>query len=416
MNMKRRWLVGFVAFYFFLLISSAARAQPLFWQAKSIEATVANADLVFIAKIVELGGEDEIDAAQAREVTVAVERALKLPLGESYDRLSLHMRHPRAGLVDWRNQAHRLLLAVGGDGLGTAEAIDLDDRNLEVFSADLTLLRDPEAVIRLAEETARRIPGAIRRLHTFPLTVPSDVASKTQWAKYSGVFAIVPVDDRLEKRAHEYLQSDNYSRRNEGALALQYFKSDENIALLKALLDDPGWGYLRHAEYNEGIEVRHFGVRYDAFRILKSWDVQVEKPVVREEVEKLGSVTLECFSNKSAVDEGEIKALSKFEKLEDLILRNSPLTDDQLKAVAGLTNLQSLSLDGTRVTDAGLKELSALTRLRYLGLAGTRVTDAGLKELARFKSLRKLCLTNTQTTDEGIDELRRLRPDLEIEQ
>ena len=96
----------------------------------------------------------------------------------------------------------------------------------------------------------------------------------------------VPVDERLEARGHEFIKSDQYMRWGEGARALRYFKSDENIARLKGLLDDPGWSYLHHPDQNDGLEVRLYGVRDDAFQTLKSWEVDVPKPVIREEIQR----------------------------------------------------------------------------------------------------------------------------------
>lgn len=412
--MKTLCLKSLVALGVLASVAVQANAQPLFRHVDSIESTVANADLVFIAKIVELGVEIQADGNVMSAATLAVEQRLKPRLGEMHERFRVNFRKPGAVLADWRDRAHRLLVAAGGELSGTAEAIDLADENLQVFSADLTLLRDPEAIIRLAKETVNRIPAAIKRLHTFNLALPNEVIEGTEWVKWSGVFVSVPADERLEARALGYLDSDDYSRRHEGVLALQYFKADENIARLRRLLNDPGWGELRRAEENHGIEVRHYGVRYDAFRILKSWGIEAARPVFREEIEKLGSVTAEDFSNR-AVTDAEIKALARFENLEALFFWNSPVTNDQLKSVGELKNLRDLCLDGTQVTDAGMKELKGLTHLRYLGLGGTKVSDAALTELVRFKSLRKLRLTGTRTTDKGIADLLRLRPDIDLE-
>ena len=164
--------------------------------------------------------------------------------------------------------------------------IALTDEPLEILTADFQLLRDPEAVIRIAKETVSRFPAGVRRVHTFPVSVPREVVIGTKWESSGGLELAVPVDERLEKRAQDGILSANFLTREESARALRYFKSDENVARVKTLLNDPGWGYFKHPSQNNGIEVRHYGVREAAFGTLKSWGVNVEKPVIREEVRK----------------------------------------------------------------------------------------------------------------------------------
>ena len=71
------------------------------------------------------------------------------------------------------------------------------------------------------------------------------------------------------------LGSESYQER-EGGQALRYSKSDENATQIKALLNDPGWAYLHHAQENNGVEVRIYGVRDAAYKSLKSWGVDVD--------------------------------------------------------------------------------------------------------------------------------------------
>jgi hypothetical protein len=219
----------------------------------------------------------------------------------------------------------------------------------------------------------------------------------------------------LEKWAHEFIRIDDYMRRGEAARALRYFKSDDNIARVKSLLDDPKWVYARRAEENEGLEVRLYPVRQDAYVTLQYWGVAAEEPKIREETWKPDRVQSIGLSNQK-VTAAELKSLARFENLQDLSLWNVELTHEALCDLAALKNLRALYLGGTNLTDGGLKHLAHLSRLRYLDLRGTKITDQGLKQLAEFKSLQKLDLKRAQVTDEGVAELRRLRPDLKIEQ
>ena len=167
--------------------------------------------------------------------------------------------------------------------------IELAPGKMEVMTADLRLLRDPEAVIRAARETARRMPVGVKRIHTHRLKVPRKVVAGTKWEPYydTGGFLqlSVPLDKQLEKRAHDYIRSKSGPKRAEGARALRYFKSDENIARVRPLLDDRTPTYVQPAYENKG-EMRLYGVRHAAYETLKSWGIDVKKPVIREEVRK----------------------------------------------------------------------------------------------------------------------------------
>jgi hypothetical protein len=135
----------------------------------------------------------------------------------------------------------------------------------------------------------RRTPAGVRRIHTFGLKVPRELVGGTEWEKYYGtgghLVLSVPADGRLEKRAWDYLRSENFSTRAEGARALRYFKSDENVARVKPLLKDPGRYIREHAEEGKGSEAVYV-VRYAAYETLKAWGIDVEKPVLREDVPK----------------------------------------------------------------------------------------------------------------------------------
>jgi Leucine-rich repeat (LRR) protein len=171
---------------------------------------------------------------------------------------------------------------------------------------------------------------------------------------------------------------------------LRFFKSDENIARLKMLLDDPDSGYLRHPVNNMGVEVRQYSVRKEAFETLEQWGVRVKKPIIRVETYRPEEVTIVSWSKKRLAD-GDLKRLVRFE------------------------NLAILLLNDTNVTDASLKELTGLKKLRELRLSLTKVTDAGIKQLAELPNLQYLSVVHTKVTDNGVAELRKLRPDLKIE-
>jgi hypothetical protein len=288
--MQAAWLRSLVAVGVSLVASVQAQAQPLFGYAESIETTVANADLVLIGRIAAFDGGKPADERGEHEVTIDIEESLKEPIFtvESHRKLRVRVTRPASVLAGWKARSSRLLVATDDCVPGATTVIELAVDKLEILTADFRLLRDPEAVIQAAKGTLRRMPASVRRTHIFGLEVPREAIAGTRWQEYyeTGGYLIlsVPVEERLEKRAHDYIRSESYRKREEGVRALRYFKTDENIARARTLLNDPGWAYMYHAQENKGIGVRIYGVRQEAYRTLKSWGMDVEKPMIREEV------------------------------------------------------------------------------------------------------------------------------------
>lgn len=103
------------------------------------------------------------------------------------------------------------------------------------------------------------------------------------------------------------------------------------------------------------------------------------------------------------------------ERILDLDLEGTQVTDAGLAHLKGLTNLKSLDLYYTRVTDAGLVHLKGLKNLEWLRLEGTQVTDAGLVHLKGLTKLQTLSLYSTQVTPEGVKDLQQALPNCKIE-
>lgn len=270
----------------FWILATPAQAQPIVARADSIESMVINADLVFVARLVKIGDAQKIEGRDVYNTTIDVEQNLKQEVfnDEPYDRVQVEIPRDLAVLNDWKESSRRLLVLYDSQEHYATNVIELVPGKMEVMQADFTLLREPDEVIRAAKQALERTSPAIERIHTFSLYVPRERITGTQWEKYHGLILNVPVNTQLEKRAIEFTSSENYLEREQAARALRYFKSDDNIARLKSLLSDPGWAYFRHPENNNGIEVRHYGIRKEVYQTLKSWGVEVEKPVIREEV------------------------------------------------------------------------------------------------------------------------------------
>ena len=272
-----------VVFAAVLLASTAAKAQPIGSGARSIDATVANADLVLVAKIEKVGDEKRVDGREVCNATIAIQETLKKDLfqDEPHRRMQMEMPFSAVVLADWQERSCSLLVAYDEHAPHASTVIDLTDEKLKVLTADFKLLRDPAAVIKAAKEALRLTPITIKRIHVFRLDVPRAVLAGTSWEEFGYFKLEVPVNQRLELRAHEYLRSKDYGRRSEAARALRYFPSEANIALAKTLLDDSTYGIFHPPDKN-GIEERYYGVRAEAYQALKTWGVDVKQPVIRE--------------------------------------------------------------------------------------------------------------------------------------
>jgi Leucine-rich repeat (LRR) protein len=111
--------------------------------------------------------------------------------------------------------------------------------------------------------------------------------------------------------------------------------------------------------------------------------------------------------------EGELTK-ADLEKVADLYLGDTKITDAGLKDVAKMKQLERLTLIRTGITDASLKEVAKLQNLTKLNLYDTQITDAGLKEVAKLLDLTYLDLTRTKVTAENAAELQKALPKCRI--
>lgn len=96
------------------------------------------------------------------------------------------------------------------------------------------------------------------------------------------------------------------------------------------------------------------------------------------------------------------------DKLIEVDLDGSPVTDADLVHVAALPDVYILNLSNTKITDAGLAEVSGLRKMKFLYLFETAITDAGMVHLKEMPRLEVLCLDRTQITDVGLKTLEEL--------
>ena|SRR5436190_18345733 len=103
-----------------------------------------------------------------------------------------------------------------------------------------------------------------------------------------------------------------------------------------------------------------------------------------------------------------------FDRIDDIELKWSEITDAQVNQLSKLANLNRLSIDGTDVTDAGVAQLSGLSNLKVLSLESTAVTDIGLVQLSRMTGLKAVSLRGTKATAAGVEKLQQALPDCTI--
>ncbi len=96
------------------------------------------------------------------------------------------------------------------------------------------------------------------------------------------------------------------------------------------------------------------------------------------------------------------------DKLIEVDLDGSPISDEDLVHVAALPDVYILNLSSTKITDAGLAQVSRLKKVKFLYLFDTAITDAGVVHLKELPRLEILCLDRTQITDVGLKTLEEL--------
>jgi mono/diheme cytochrome c family protein len=146
--------------------------------------------------------------------------------------------------------------------------------------------------------------------------------------------------------------------------------------------------------------------------------VAVEKEVGSPILQVAQNAAGLVFNVVNVADKFDDGMLAKFapiaDKLEDLNLSRSKITDAGAAQFAAMKNLVRLRVDGTSLTDAALDSLLALPKLEYLNLYNTKVTDAGIAKLEKIASLKNLYAWQTGATKGGAEALHAKLPSLVI--
>jgi hypothetical protein len=148
---------------------------------------------------------------------------------------------------------------------------------IDVFTRDFGVLTEPAAILKHVEVYAKSIPNNWKKKHTV-LRAPSESAVYKKLWSGSAVLLMVPVDPQLETQGRQWCKSDSVETRVRGAKVLGNFKNDENVKILRPLLQDAG--------YYTGDGKRRFVVRAAAYDALRSFSVKVEMPILEEPLDQ----------------------------------------------------------------------------------------------------------------------------------
>jgi tryptophan-rich sensory protein len=148
-----------------------------------------------------------------------------------------------------------------------------------LFTMDFNALKRRNDILKAVRSAAAYRPDNRPPEHRVEVPFESEVYRTL----YSGssVRLVVPADERLALRARQWLKSEDREARQQGALALSFFKSPEHIDLLRPLLSDPAYLTTTRGE----VSTRVYYVREAAFKTLSDWNVDVETPVIEVPVD-----------------------------------------------------------------------------------------------------------------------------------
>jgi hypothetical protein len=188
--------------------------------------------------------------------------------------------------------------------------------SLPIFGRDLSLLSEPLAILKAARDAATEwrgrpapelhhidLPGAVMMrsgrsgdVNRLDVPICPDLeALARRMIQSPGDFVAQsdfrpPTNAAERKSVEEWVQTTRDQMRREGVRGLSHFRSAENIALVKTLLDDPAYQALSMTKngapvYVQGVPItigREYYVRKEAYATLRAWGVAVRQPVIEE--------------------------------------------------------------------------------------------------------------------------------------
>lgn len=173
-----------------------------------------------------------------------------------------------------------------------------------------------------------------------------------------------------------------------GAERLRNLRKLRNLTIFSSVIDDDGLASLE--DLHELDQLRLGGQELTSAML-----EHVKAP-------NLKSISL----SGQGFDDRVVPYLHEMDKLEDLHLRHTQLTDAGLADLNSLKHLVSLDLEQCSLTGKGLLKLSDLKDLKLLELEGNPIEDPSLSALKNFPELESLDLTMTHATSESLVNLK----------
>lgn len=117
--------------------------------------------------------------------------------------------------------------------------------------------------------------------------------------------------------------------------------------------------------------------------------------------------TLSLAGQKNISVEG-YQTLRRLQKLQELDLSSTALTDAHLDHLKDLPELRRLHLGDVKLTDLGLQQIGQMRSLQILDIRNCECTGSSLKHLAGLRDLRRLILSDRDLNDQVLRSLREI--------
>lgn len=147
---------------------------------------------------------------------------------------------------------------------------------------------------------------------------------------------------------------------------------------------------------------------------LSLWQAKISIAGLRnfKDCSKLRSLDLgACVRNE---DMSFFKDFSGLRSLEFLQLHGTSVRESGLANLKDADKLVNIHLAGSSITDDDLRAFANNGRLKILGLASTAIGDPGIAHLRECRSLQHAALERTKVTADGVKSLKQALPDCKI--
>ena len=143
----------------------------------------------------------------------------------------------------------------------------------EAATMDFNVLRRKDEILAAARAGVAAVAGREEPPVAYRVEVPFGTELRPKRFGMTNLFELtVPLDHRLERHAKTWANSDLSQARLEAAKALRHFRSDENIRILRKLLDDK----IMYTFDEQSRRV--YLIAEEAARVLEEWGEDVDRP------------------------------------------------------------------------------------------------------------------------------------------